>query len=66
MIYLLFSRYTVGVKMEEKIIKEELDSLKQSVNDWILFLDGNQRQTKSYIRDLERRIRQLEMRVRIT
>jgi len=43
----------------------EIDSLKRSINDWILFLDSNQRHTKSYIRELEKRIRQLELRVRL-
>lgn len=46
-------------------IRQEVDALKQSMNDWILFLDGNQRDSKEHIRHLERRIRELESRQRV-
>jgi hypothetical protein len=50
---------------EEERLKKEIDALKRSMNDWVLFLDGNQRDTKAYVRELERRIRELEARQRV-
>jgi hypothetical protein len=36
------------------------EAFKKSMNDWIIFLDHSQRDTKTHMRELERRIRQLE------
>ena len=40
--------------------KYDLDTFKASMNDWVIFLDDNQRKTKTRLRELERRVRMLE------
>jgi hypothetical protein len=41
-------------------VKNDVETFKQSMNDWIVFLDHSQRDTKTQVRELERRVRQLE------
>ncbi|GEM_PF-2356752 len=57
----------IGVKnLERKIrgsflnAKMDVDNLKQSMSDWIIFLDHNQRDMKERIKVLEDRLRRLE------
>ena len=53
--------------MEEKVsksfaaVKEDIESFKASMNDWIVLLDHTSRDNKEQIRALERRVRQLEI-----
>ena len=41
-------------------VKADMDELKRSMNEWIIFLDGSLREAKQHIRVLERRIAELE------
>ena len=45
-----------------KVAKADIDELKRSMNEWIIFLDGSLRDAKMQIRRLERRINALEQR----
>lgn len=42
-------------------LKKELDQLKTSMNEWVLFLNYQQRDSKNQIRQLEGRIKELEL-----
>jgi len=48
------------VKVSFALAKIDLENFKNSVSDWILFLDENQRNMKERINALESRIRVLE------
>lgn len=51
---------------EEKTIQSfqaaraDIDELKRSMNEWIIFLDNSLRETKEQVRFLERRVSELE------
>ncbi len=51
---------------EEKTIQSfqaaraDIDELKRSMNEWIIFLDNSLRDTKEQVRFLERRVAELE------
>jgi len=40
--------------------KSDISSLRASINDWILFLNGNQNDMKVKLRELDQRLRKLE------
>ena len=40
--------------------KSDVDELKRSMNEWIIFLDNSLRDTKEQVRFLERRVAELE------
>lgn len=54
------------MKFEQKVansfseVKKDVSAFKNSVNDWIIFLDHSQRETKMRLHELERKVRQLE------
>ena len=49
------------LKASFRRVAGDIFGLKASVNEWIIFLDGGQRQLKQRIAELEKRIEQLEM-----
>jgi len=53
-------KFERNVKVSFALAKQDVENLKNSVSDWILFLDANQRELKERIRALEARIRILE------
>ncbi|MEM0231478.1 MAG: hypothetical protein QW471_01010 [Candidatus Woesearchaeota archaeon] len=48
------------VRFSFAVAKQDVENLKNSVSDWILFLDANQRELKERIRVLEAKMRMLE------
>ena len=48
------------VKKAFKAVKNEFKGLQTSLNEWIIFLNGNQRELKMRISELERRLEKLE------
>ena len=54
------------VNFEEKTIesfkaaKADVDELKRSMNEWIIFLDNSLRDVKQQVRFLEKRVSELE------
>ena len=44
-----------------KAVRNDIEGLKRSMTDWILFLNNNQRDMKIRLYELERKVRQLEM-----
>lgn len=68
---MLINHITTGVKkmffsMERvkkafKRVKNDMGALKDSVNEWILFLNGEQRDLKMRVIELEKRLHRLEM-----
>ena len=53
--------FTDNVKESFKKMKEDITQLRNSVNEWIVFLNSGQREMKRKIYDLDRRVRELEM-----
>jgi len=51
-----------NVKRSFKKMKTEVEGLKKSTNEWILFLNSGQRDLKMRVYELERKLKQLEMR----
>ncbi len=45
-----------AVKFDMDVINENHDSLKMSTNDWIVFLDEENRHLKMRLKDLERKV----------
>ncbi|PIN70420.1 hypothetical protein COV93_01565 [Candidatus Woesearchaeota archaeon CG11_big_fil_rev_8_21_14_0_20_43_8] len=41
-------------------VKADMNELKRSVTDWILYLDGNQRQLEIRVAELERELRKMK------
>ncbi|PIN87343.1 hypothetical protein COV19_00480 [Candidatus Woesearchaeota archaeon CG10_big_fil_rev_8_21_14_0_10_44_13] len=52
--------FTGKVANSFRKMKKEVMELKQSLNEWILFLNSNQRDMKQRIYELERKVRLLE------
>ena len=48
------------VKKAFKVVKADMGGLKQSVHDWVLFLNTNQRAMLDRVERLERRVKKLE------
>lgn len=48
------------VKRAFKVVKHDMNGLKQSVHDWVLFLNTNQRAVLDRVERLERRVKKLE------
>jgi hypothetical protein len=49
-----------AVKVDMDLIAGKSDELKQSVNDWIIFLDKENRDLKMRVRELEKRLESFE------
>lgn len=43
-------------------VKTDVDELKRSMNDWIIFLDGSLRDAKMRLHAMEKRVSELEER----
>lgn len=52
---------TGKVRQSFRNMKKEVTELKNSLNEWILFLNSNQRDLKQRVYELERKVRQLEL-----
>jgi len=50
----------VAIKTDMESSAEKHEELKQSVNDWIVFLDKENRDLKMRVRDLEKKFETLE------
>lgn len=48
------------VKQAFKAVKKDINELKASATDWILFLNRDQRDMKVKLRELDQRLRELE------
>ena len=65
----LISKYNTRFKMDAEtkklnspeITKEDLDRLKNSMNDWIVFLDTELKQAKKEITRLRQKVERLEI-----
>ena len=53
------------IKDSFKAAKKDVNNLRTSVNDWIVFLNGNQNDIKVKLRELDRRLRKLESELEI-
>ncbi len=42
-------------------LEKDVDELKMSVNEWVLFLNHQQRDTKTHLKAVEKRLRELEL-----
>ncbi len=51
----------MAYKKEMQQLMNDMDEFRTSMNEWILFLNSQQRMSKEYIKILERRIRELEL-----
>ena len=49
-----------AIKVDMELMDENHDSLKKSTNDWIIFLDAENRALKSQVLELENRLEMLE------
>ena len=49
------------LKIAFKKVKKDFAVLKHSLNGWVLFLNGNQRELKVRVNELERRLARLEV-----
>lgn len=52
---------TGKVRQSFRNMKKDVTELKNSLNEWILFLNSNQRDLKQRVYELERKVRQLEL-----
>ena len=57
-----FNQFRAVVRASFANVKQDVDELKKSVTEWILFLDGNQRNLKMRISKLEREVEELKRR----
>jgi hypothetical protein len=62
MVFELFdSEFKENVRESFKKMKDDIVGLRNSMNEWIVFLNSNQREMKRKIYELDRRVRELEM-----
>jgi hypothetical protein len=52
--------FKARVKNAFRKAKTDMNALRGSVNDWILYLNGNQSDIKVKLRELDQRLRKLE------
>lgn len=50
------------VRKSFKRVQRDVSALKESVNGWVVFLNGNQRELKVRVAELERRLAAVEAR----
>lgn len=48
------------IRQAFKTVKYDISSLRNGVNDWVVFLDGNQRDVRRRLDELEARIASIE------
>jgi hypothetical protein len=53
-------KFERNVKVSFTLAKIDVENFKNSVSDWILFLDENQRSMKEKINELESKLRKIE------
>jgi len=58
---LFVSEFKENVRGSFKKMKDDIVGLRNSVNEWIVFLNSNQREMKRKIYELDKRLRELEM-----
>lgn len=58
---LFVSEFKENVRESFKKMKTDIVGLRNSVNEWIVFLNSNQREMKRKIYELDKRLRELEM-----
>ncbi|MCX6707328.1 MAG: hypothetical protein NT001_04280 [Candidatus Woesearchaeota archaeon] len=58
---LFASEFKENVRESFRKMKTDIVELRNSVNEWIVFLNSNQREMKRKIYELDRRLRELEM-----
>ena len=46
-------------------MRDDIDRFQESMNDWIMFLDGELRESKIQVKELQKRISELEMETRL-
>lgn len=54
------NKFERNVKVSFTLAKMDVENFKNSISDWILFLDENQRSMKERINELESRLRRIE------
>jgi hypothetical protein len=54
------NKFERNVKVSFTLAKIDVENFKNSVSDWILFLDENQRSMKEKINELESKLRKIE------
>ena len=47
------------------VMRDDMSQFQESMNDWIIFLDGELRQSKMQLKELQKRISELEMERRL-
>jgi hypothetical protein len=55
-----FNQFKAVVKASFENVRADIDEVKRSVTDWILYLDSNQRDLKVRIAELEREVAELK------
>ena len=50
-----------NVKKSFRKVKKDMVELRNSVNEWIVFLNSNQKEIKQRLYELEKRVAELEM-----
>lgn len=50
-----------NVRESFRKMREDVVDLRNSINEWVVFLNSNQREMKRKIYELDKRMRQLEM-----
>ena len=56
----VFENFKAVVKASFSNVKNDMDDLKRSVTDWILYLDSNQRDLQIRVTELEKELRELK------
>jgi len=47
------------------VMRDDSDRFQESMNDWVIFLDGELRNSKMQVKELQKRISELEMERRL-
>ncbi|MCP3682310.1 MAG: hypothetical protein GY861_06430 [bacterium] len=53
------------MEKNQEDLKKEIEMFRHSMNDWILFLNNDVRESKMRLREMERRVRFLEAEKRL-
>ena len=55
--------FETSVRKGFRKVRNDFASLKMNLNEWVLFLNGNQRELKMKVQELERRLEKVEARL---
>ena len=47
------------------VIRDDMDRFRESMNEWVIFLDGELKEEKQKVKRMEQRINELEMERRL-